>query len=137
MLEPGADPHVLFDERQNGRWFPRAILVDSEGDPIERILASKQNFDIDKIIYESEGTGGICVDGYYCKRDLSDAVEDNLRRTIEHCDKLDLIVNVTALTGGTAGLADQIIQRSSTNYSKIEMAVVGLFPSSKMADCVV
>ena len=49
-IQPGSNPHSLFEERKNGKWYPRAVLVDSEDIVIDKILSSDTNFDFDMII---------------------------------------------------------------------------------------
>ena len=80
-LNPGSDPHLLFEERPSGKWYPRAVLVDSEQTVLDKIITSGTNFDAKKAVFYPEETNGVCVAGQYTCRSIVELALDAIRKT--------------------------------------------------------
>ena len=85
-----------------------------------------------------EGTGGLCVDGNYIKRELRDSGLDLIRKTAESCDSLQGFFFVNSLNSGTgAGLNEGLTSIISIDYGKKNKIMSGIFPSNEMKTSII
>lgn len=62
---------------------------------------------------------------------------DLIRKAEERCDAVDSLLHVCSLSGGAAGIADLITQRSNVSDRKRTQTMLGVWPSNGMKNNVV
>jgi hypothetical protein len=60
-----------------------------------------------------------------------------IRRTEERCDAVDGLVYVCSLSGGSAGVADRLLERACVQNRKRTQAMLAVWPSNGMKSNVV
>eukprot|EP01053_Blabericola_migrator_P013088 Blabericola_migrator_1__13087@NODE_889_length_6163_cov_243_088911_g626_i0_p2_GENE_NODE_889_length_6163_cov_243_088911_g626_i0NODE_889_length_6163_cov_243_088911_g626_i0_p2_ORF_typecomplete_len429_score80_86Tubulin/PF00091_25/1_2e69Tubulin_C/PF03953_17/1_3e48Misat_Tub_SegII/PF10644_9/2_9e06Tubulin_3/PF14881_6/0_1Tubulin_3/PF14881_6/1_7e03_NODE_889_length_6163_cov_243_088911_g626_i044155701 len=114
---------VFYNEASNGRYVPRAVLVDLEPGTMDTIRASTLGslFRPDNFVHGNSGAGNCWAKGYYTDgSDIVDSVLEVIRKEAEGCD---------CLQGFQVG-RDQL-------SSQFILSTFSVFPSPKVSDTVV
>ncbi|CAN9509986.1 unnamed protein product [Ophioblennius macclurei] len=133
--------NVYYNEVFDGKYVPRAILVDLEPDTIDSVRSSPfgQMFRPDNFVFGKSGAGatwptGRCTEG----PKLLDSVLDVVRREVESCDCLQGFQLTHSLRGGTgSGMGTLLISKIREEYPNRIINTFSMLPSPKVSDSVV
>lgn len=144
---------VFYNEASNGRYVPRAVLVDMEPGTMDALRSkwvgcqpkssSDDNFGPlfrpDNFVFGQSGAANNWAKGYYTDgADLVDQVMDVVRKEAEGCDCLQGFQVTQSLGGGTgSGLGTLLISKVREDYPDRIMQTFSVFPSPKVSDTVV
>nr|UXY86799.1 tubulin beta subunit [Cryptomonas paramecium] len=132
---------VYYNEIANGRYVPRAILIDLEPGTIDSVRASPYGklFKPDNFIYGQSGAGNNWAKGYYTEgAELIDNVIEVVRKEVENCDCLQGFQVAHSLGGGTgSGMGTLLISKIREEYPDRMMCTYSVVPSPKVSDTVV
>lgn len=130
--------NVFFNEASEGRYVPRAVLVDLEPSTMDSVRAGTfgQLFKPDNFIFGQTEAGGSFAKGYYTEgAEIVDSVMDVVKREAESCACLQGFMIFHSLGGGTgSGLSSLIIEKIRTEYPDRMMVSFPVFPSRKISD---
>ena len=129
---------VYYNESAEGRYVPRAVLVDldpkflKEG-PLSKQIPSKN------IFYGRGGANNIFANGHYIDgADLVDGILDCVRKEVEACDGFQGFQMTHSLGGGTgSGLGTLVLSRLREEYPDRTMLNFCVSPYSCAGDSVV
>eukprot|EP00172_Hildenbrandia_rubra_P000971 Plantae.Rhodophyta-Hildenbrandia_rubra.ctg15606.p1 GENE.Plantae.Rhodophyta-Hildenbrandia_rubra.ctg15606~~Plantae.Rhodophyta-Hildenbrandia_rubra.ctg15606.p1 ORF type:complete len:449 (+),score=60.90 Plantae.Rhodophyta-Hildenbrandia_rubra.ctg15606:236-1582(+) len=132
---------VYFNEGSEGRYVPRAVLLDLEPGVIDQIKSSPLGsvFRPDNFIHGQAGAGNNWAKGHYTEgAELIDEVLDVVRREAEAVDVLQGFQISHSLGGGTgSGLGTLLVSRIREEYPDRIMCAYSVMPSPKVSDTVV
>lgn len=132
---------VYYNESQNGRYVPRATMIDLEPGVIDGIAASDRGalFNPDNLISSQSGAGNNWAKGHYTEgADLVDLCLDVINREAESCDVLQGFQFTHSLGGGTgSGLGTLLISKIREEFPDRMMCTYSVFPSPKVSNTVV
>lgn len=132
---------VYYNESSNGRYVPRAAMVDLEPGVIDVIKSSKrgQLFRPDNFVYGQSGAGNNWAKGHYTEgAELVELSLDVVRREAETCDVLQGFQVTHSLGGGTgSGMGTLLISKIREEYPDRMMCTYSVLPSPKVSDTVV
>jgi len=132
---------VYYNESSNGRYVPRAAMVDLEPGVIDVIRSSKRGelFHPDNFVYGQSGAGNNWAKGHYTEgAELVDACLDVVRREAETCDVLQGFQVTHSLGGGTgSGMGTLLVSKIREEYPDRMMCTYSVLPSPKVSDTVV
>ena len=132
---------IFFKEGYRSRFFPRAILFDSEPTTIESILAGPYSklYSPDSIITGNTGTGNYYAKGYLSKgTELRNLILDRLRKEAEECDCLQGFQIVHSIGGGTgSGMISRLLKDIKNQFYNKITETYTVFPSNMYQDTVV
>lgn len=132
---------VFYNEASNGRYVPRAVLVDLEPGTMDTIKASRLGtlFKPDNFVFGQSGAGNCWAKGYYTDgSDLIDPVLEVIRKEAEGCDCLQGFQVTQSLGGGTgSGMGTLLISKVREDFPDRIMQTFSVFPSPKVSDTVV
>lgn len=132
---------VYYNESSNGRYVPRAAMVDLEPGVIDGIKSSKRGslFHPDNYVYGQSGAGNNWAKGHYTEgAELVENCLDVLRRESETCDVLQGFQVTHSLGGGTgSGLGTLLVSSIREEYPDRMMCTYSVFPSPKVSNTVV
>ncbi|ODV64120.1 beta-tubulin [Ascoidea rubescens DSM 1968] len=133
--------NVYFNEANNNKYVPRAVLVDLEPGTIDAVKNSSigQLFRPDNMIFGQSSAGNVWAKGHYTEgAELVDSVLDVVRREAEGCDSLQGFQITHSLGGGTgSGMGTLLISKIREEYPDRMMATFSVVPSPKVSDTVV
>lgn len=133
--------NVFFNESHNGRFVPRAVLVDLEPGTMDSIRAGPfgELFRPDNFIFGQSGAGNNWAKGFYTDGAyLIQEVMDVIRRDVESCECLQGFQIVHSLGGGTgSGMGTLLINKIRSEYPDRIIESFSVFPSPKVSDTVV
>ncbi|KAJ3435645.1 tubulin beta chain [Anaeramoeba flamelloides] len=133
--------NVYFNEGQEGKFVPRAILVDLEPGTMDTVKSSKYGklFKPDNYTFGQSGTGNVFAKGYYTEgAELVDESLEVIRKEAEGCDCLQGFQVVHSLGGGTgSGMGTLLITRVKEEYPDRMMSSFSIVPSPKVSDTVI
>ncbi|XP_012687436.2 tubulin beta-1 chain [Clupea harengus] len=133
--------NVYFNEAQEGKYVPRAVLVDLEPGTMDSVRSSRigQLFRPDNFIHGNSGAGNNWAKGHYTEgAELVEQVVDRVRSEAETCDCLQGFQFVHSLGGGTgSGMGTLIINKIREEYPDRIMNSFSVMPSPKVSDTVV
>ncbi|KAH7549402.1 hypothetical protein JRO89_XS13G0025900 [Xanthoceras sorbifolium] len=81
--------NVYYNEASNGRYVPRAVLMDLEPGTMDSVRTGPygQIFRPDNFVFGQSGAGNNWAKGHYTEgAELIDSVLDVVRKEVEHCD---------------------------------------------------
>lgn len=141
-----------LDLSQNINWYfnenlesesysPRWILVDSDITAIDHFKwnSSISTFiDNDWAVSWSEASAGNYIRAaYVIYREVSQQIENAIRKQSEQCDEKVGFIITNSVTGGTgAGIGDRICDIISSNYDKHSIFRLNLLPSDYMNETI-
>ncbi|KAI1871927.1 hypothetical protein JX265_005913 [Neoarthrinium moseri] len=132
---------VYFHETPNGRYVPRAVLVDLEPGVIDAVRSGQYGnfFRPDNMVFGQAGAGNNWAKGHYTEgAELVDQVLDVVRREAENTDCIQGFQITHSLGGGTgAGMGTLLLAKIREEYPDRMMATFSVVPSPKVSDTVV
>lgn len=132
---------VYYNESSNGRYVPRAAMIDLEPGVLDNIKSSKrgQLFRPDNFVYGQSGAGNNWAKGHYTEgAELVETCLDVVRREAETCDVLQGFQVTHSLGGGTgSGMGTLLISKIREEYPDRMMCTYSVLPSPKVSDTVV
>lgn len=132
---------VYYNESSNGRYVPRAAMVDLEPGVIDVIKNSKrgQLFHPDNFVFGQSGAGNNWAKGHYTEgAELVEMSLDVVRREAETCDVLQGFQATHSLGGGTgSGMGTLLVSKIREEYPDRMMCTYSVLPSPKVSDTVV
>lgn len=133
--------NVYYNEAQDGKYVPRAVLLDLEPGAIESVRASSigKLFRPDNFIFGHTGAGNNWAKGHYTEgAELADAVLDTVRKEAESCDCLQGFQFSHSLGGGTgSGMGTLLISKIREEYPDRIMTSFSVVPSPKVSDVII
>eukprot|EP00171_Calliarthron_tuberculosum_P010408 IDg10408t1 len=106
---------VYYSEGSEGRYVPRAVMLDLEPGVVDTIKSSKLGtlFRPDNFIYGQSGAGNNWAKGHYTEgAELIESVMDVVRREAESCDVLQGFQVSHSLGGGTgSGMGSLLVTK--------------------------
>ncbi|EGC36435.1 beta tubulin [Dictyostelium purpureum] len=133
--------NVYYNEARDGKYVPRAVLVDLEPGTVDTIKASQYGklFRPDNFINGQSGAGNVWAKGHYTEGvELVDSVLDVVRREAENCDCLQGFQVTHSIGGGTgSGLGTLLISRIREEFPDRMMCTYSVVPSPKVSLTVV
>ncbi|RYP85298.1 hypothetical protein DL770_005044 [Monosporascus sp. CRB-9-2] len=132
---------VYFQEASNGKYVPRALLIDLEPGVIDAVRSGGYGnfFRPDNMVFGQAGAGNNWAKGHYTEgAELVDQVLDVVRRETENCDCIQGFQITHSLGGGTgAGMGTLLLSKIREEYPDRMMATFSVVPSPKVSDTVV
>jgi tubulin gamma len=129
---------IFFYAADDGRYVPRAVLIDLEERVINQIKGSNYSrfYNPENIlVYEGGGAGNNWAQGYDHGMDHYEGIADVVRREIEVADALEGFIYCHSIAGGTgSGLGSLLLERLSDEYSKATTMTFSVFPDTKVPD---
>eukprot|EP00029_Vermamoeba_vermiformis_P003366 TRINITY_DN1376_c0_g1_i1.p1 TRINITY_DN1376_c0_g1~~TRINITY_DN1376_c0_g1_i1.p1 ORF type:complete len:444 (+),score=165.33 TRINITY_DN1376_c0_g1_i1:41-1372(+) len=131
---------VYFQEADNSRYVPRAVLVDLEPGTLSSIRAGPLGrfYRPDNFVHGQAGAGNNWAKGHYTEgAELIDSVLDVVRKETENCDCLQGFQMTHSLGGGTgSGMGTLLLAKLREEFPDRMMCTYSVMPSPK-ADTVV
>ncbi|KAF8819827.1 beta-tubulin [Cardiosporidium cionae] len=131
---------VYYNEASNGRYVPRAVLMDLEPGTMDAVRAGPfgQLFRPDNFVFGQSGAGNNWAKGHYTEgAELIDSVLDVVRKEIESCNCLQGFQMTHSLGGGTgSGMGTLFISKIRDEYPDRMMETFSVFPSPKVSDTI-
>ncbi|KJE92574.1 tubulin beta-4 chain [Capsaspora owczarzaki ATCC 30864] len=132
---------VYFNESGNGRYVPRAVLVDLEPGTMDAIRGGPlgQLFRPDNFVFGQNGAGNNWAKGHYTEgAELIEPILDVVRKEAEGCDSLQGFQITHSLGGGTgSGLGTLLISKIHEEFPDRILSSYSVVPSPKVSDAVV
>ncbi|CAI5445146.1 unnamed protein product [Caenorhabditis angaria] len=132
---------VYYNEANQGKYVPRAVLVDLEPGTMDSVRAGPfgQLFRPDNFVFGQSGAGNNWAKGHYTEgAELVDNVLDVIRKEAEGCDCLQGFQLTHSLGGGTgSGMGTLLISKIREEYPDRIMSSFSVVPSPKVSDTVV
>ncbi|KJE92575.1 tubulin beta-2 chain [Capsaspora owczarzaki ATCC 30864] len=132
---------VYFNESGNGRYVPRAVLVDLEPGTMDAIRGGPlgQLFRPDNFVFGQSGAGNNWAKGHYTEgAELIEPILDVVRKEAEGCDSLQGFQITHSLGGGTgSGLGTLLISKIHEEFPDRILTSYSVVPSPKVSDAVV
>ncbi|KAB8079203.1 Tubulin/FtsZ, GTPase domain-containing protein [Aspergillus leporis] len=133
--------NVYFNEVNDKKYVPRAVLIDLEPGTMDAIRAGPhgQLFRPDNFVFGQSSAGNNWAKGHYTEgAELVDSVIDVVRREAESCDCLQGFQITHSLGGGTgSGMGTLLISKIREEFPDRMMATFSVAPSPKVSDTVV
>ncbi|KAL4483159.1 hypothetical protein ABPG74_019185 [Tetrahymena malaccensis] len=133
--------NIYYNEVQEARYIPRAILIDLEPGTIDYIKASAlgQLFMPDSFIYGQTGAENNWAVGYNTLgAQYVDNVKEIIRKQAESCDSFQGFQIPHSIGGGTgSGMGTLLIKTMKEEYPNRIIQAFSIFPSLKVSDTVV
>ncbi|OTF78153.1 hypothetical protein BLA29_004544 [Euroglyphus maynei] len=112
--------NVYYNEASNGKYVPRAVLVDLEPGTMDSVRSGPFGhlFRPDNFVFGQSGAGNNWAKGHYTEgAELVDAVLDVVRKEAEGCDCLQGFQMTHSLGGGTgSGMGTLLISKIREEY---------------------
>ena len=128
------DPTIPFDCSTSKA---RAILVDTEADPIDNIYRSSRShfFDTNNIFTSGECSGSVYARVYHSLApNLAEKIVESIRKEVERANSLEGFNLTHSVSGGTgAALWTYISEHLEENYKKKERVSFDILSSDKFA----
>ncbi|KAH7433162.1 hypothetical protein KP509_07G057000 [Ceratopteris richardii] len=133
--------NVYFNEASDGRYVPRAVLMDLEPGTMGSIRSGPLGkiFRPDNFVFGQSGAGNNWAKGHYTEgAEFIDSVLDVVRKESESCEFLQGFELCHSLGGGTgSGMGTLLISKIREEYPDRMMLTFSVFPSPKASDTVV
>lgn len=132
---------VYYSEASEGRFVPRAVMLDLEPGVVDQIKSTNQGtmFRPDNFVYGQSGAGNNWAKGHYTEgAELIEQVLDVVRREAESCDVLQGFQVSHSLGGGTgSGMGTLLVSKIREEYPDRMLCTYSVMPSPKVSDTVV
>merc|ERR1711935_840342 len=132
---------VYFNEGQEGRYVPRAVLTDLEPGTMDSIRAGPYGalFRPDNFVFGQSGAGNNWAKGHYTEgAELVDSIMECIRKESEGCDVLQGFQVTHSMGGGTgSGMGTLLVSKIREEYPDRIMSTYSVIPSPKVSDTVV
>jgi len=133
--------NVYYTEASQGKFVPRAVLVDLEPGTMDSVRAGRmgQIFRPDNFVFGQNGAGNNWAKGHYTEgAELVESVLDVVRKESEACDCLQGFQLAHSLGGGTgSGMGTLLMSKIREEYPDRIMNTFSVIPSPKVSDTVV
>jgi len=133
--------NVYYNEGNQGKYVPRAVLVDLEPGTMDSVRAGAhgQLFKPDSFVFGQSGAGNNWAKGHYTEgAELVDSVLDVVRKESEKCDCLQGFQLTHSLGGGTgSGMGTLLVSKIREEFPDRIMNTFSVVPSPKVSDTVV
>jgi len=132
---------VYFNEGQEGRYVPRAVLTDLEPGTMDSIRGGTYGalFRPDNFIFGQSGAGNNWAKGHYTEgAELVDSIMECVRKESESCDVLQGFQVTHSMGGGTgSGMGTLIVSKMKEEFPDRIISTYSVVPSPKVSDTVV
>lgn len=132
---------VYYSEGSEGRYVPRAVLLDLEPGVLNNIKSGSLGsmFRPDNFVYGQSGAGNNWAKGHYTEgAELIESVLDVVHKEIEMCDVLQGFQVSHSLGGGTgSGMGTLLVSKIREDYPDRMLCTYSIMPSPKVSDTVV
>ncbi|CAJ0561306.1 unnamed protein product, partial [Mesorhabditis spiculigera] len=132
---------TFFSETGNGRYVPRALMVDLEPTVVDEIRNGhyKQLFHPEQMITGNEDAANNYARGHYTVgKEVVDSVVDRVRRLAENCRGFQGFLFFHSFGGGTgSGFTSLLMERLSTEYGKKSKLEFSVYPAPQVSTSVV
>ncbi|EHH26360.1 hypothetical protein EGK_16310, partial [Macaca mulatta] len=133
--------NVYYNEACDGRYVPRAVLVDLEPGTMDSVRSGPfgQIFRPDNFIFGQCGAGNNWAKGHYTEgAELMESVMDVVRKEAESCDCLQGFQLTHSLGGGTgSGMGTLLLSKIREEYPDRIINTFSVLPSPKVSTTVV
>lgn len=133
--------NVYFTEATQGKYVPRAVLVDLEPGTMDAVRAGPVGalFRPNNFVFGQSGAGNNWAKGHYTEgAELVDEVLDVVRKEAEQCDALQGFQVCHSLGGGTgSGMGTLLIGKICEDFPDRMMCTFSVVPSPKVSNTVV
>jgi tubulin beta len=133
--------NVYFNEGNEGRYVPRAIMVDLEPGTMDSVRGGAYGglFRPDNFVFGQSGAGNNWAKGHYTEgAELIESVIDVTRKECESCDCLQGFQLAHSLGGGTgSGMGTLLLSKLREEYPDRIINTFSIVPSPKVSDTVV
>ena len=133
--------NVYFNEGQEGRYVPRAVLTDLEPGTMDSIRSGTYGslFRPDNFIFGQSGAGNNWAKGHYTEgAELVDNIMEATRKEAEACDVLQGFQITHSMGGGTgSGMGTLLVSKIKEEYPDRIISTYSVIPSPKVSDTVV
>mmetsp|Transcript_126829 Transcript_126829/g.355177 ORF Transcript_126829/g.355177 Transcript_126829/m.355177 type:complete len:442 (+) Transcript_126829:89-1414(+) len=133
--------NVYFNEGQEGRYVPRAILTDLEPGTMDSIRAGAYGklFRPDNFVFGQSGAGNNWAKGHYTEgAELVDSIMECIRKEAEACDVLQGFQVTHSMGGGTgSGMGTLLVSKVKEEFPDRIISTYSVVPSPKVSDTVV
>lgn len=131
---------VYFTEVNNGRYVPRAVLVDLEPGTLDAIRSGPLGglFRPDNCVHGQDSAGNNFAKGHYTEgSEIVENVLERIRHEAESTDCLQGFQLTHSLGGGTgSGLGTLVLAKICEEYPDRVMSTFSVMPSAKVSDTV-
>lgn len=132
---------VYYSQASEGRYVPRAVMLDLEPGVIENIKGGKMGtlFRPDNFIHGNSGAGNNWAKGHYTEgAELIEQVLDVVHHEAESCDVLQGFQVLHSLGGGTgSGMGTLLVSKIREDFPDRMLCTYSVMPSPKVSDTVV
>ncbi|KAI0979900.1 hypothetical protein GJ496_001767 [Pomphorhynchus laevis] len=132
---------VYYNEAEDNKYVPRAVLIDLEPGTMDSIRNSSYGklFRPDNFVFGQSGAGNNWAKGHYTEgAELVDSVLEVVRREAEGCDSLQGFQLTHSLGGGTgSGMGTLLFSKIKEEYPDRMMLTFSVVPSPRVSDTVV
>lgn len=133
--------NTYFEEIDQERWVPRAVLVDLEPGVHNSILNSPYGsiFNPDLMYHDQSGAGNNFASGFYSAgSEIIDEVMEGIRKQAEKSENMEAFQITHSIAGGTgSGLGSLIMQQIKCEFPDKMMTCYSVVPSKTVSDVVV
>jgi len=133
--------NVYFNEGQEARYVPRAVLTDLEPGTMDSIRSGTYGslFRPDNFIFGQSGAGNNWAKGHYTEgAELVDQIMECVRKEAEGCDVLQGFQITHSMGGGTgSGMGTLLVSKIKEEYPDRIISTYSVIPSPKVSDTVV
>jgi len=132
---------VYFNQGQEGRYVPRAVLTDLEPGTMDSIRSGTYGslFRPDNFIFGQSGAGNNWAKGHYTEgAELVDNIMECVRKEAEGCEVLQGFQITHSMGGGTgSGMGTLLVSKIKEEYPDRIISTYSVIPSPKVSDTVV
>jgi len=132
---------VYFNEGQEGRYVPRAVLTDLEPGTMDSIRGGTYGalFRPDNFVFGQSGAGNNWAKGHYTEgAELVDSIMECIRKEAESCDVLQGFQLTHSMGGGTgSGMGTLLVSKMKEEFPDRIISTYSVIPSPKVSDTVV
>uniref|UniRef100_A0A0N5A2I7 Tubulin alpha chain n=1 Tax=Parastrongyloides trichosuri TaxID=131310 RepID=A0A0N5A2I7_PARTI len=132
---------TFFAETGNGRYVPRAVMIDLEPTVIDEIRTGpyRQLFHPEQLITGKEDAANNYARGHYTiGKELIDLSLDKIRKVADNCTGLQGFLVFHSFGGGTgSGFTSLLMERLSVEYGKKSKLEFSVYPAPQVSTAVV
>ena len=129
---PRGNVNSLFYESENGKFIPRALLIDTDSMVIEETMKTDfgRLLEVDQFINGKEAAVNYARAHYMHGPILGETVINALFNQFSKCENIEALLIFHSLSGGTgSGLFSRILYRISLDYHKLSKICFSIMPS--------
>lgn len=133
-------PHHYFYEQADSHFMPRAVLVDTDPNSLDRVSAGAAgNMFLPESLVAGHGScGNVWAKGNYTDGcEVGDVAWEQMRKQVEKCDRLVGFQLTHSLGGGAgSGLGSRMLQRLREEHCCRIVQTVAVFPQPDFSDSI-